>query len=221
MSNYRDIYILVIINQLQLHSTSSAFPTTTSYYSSLGKSILNSIARFNQIAIRGSICVMLQMIMTTAAAARTGDQGAGCWWDDLHDLILSLIAPSRATFSLGCSLGLSLVALFILLSPIMAIESVPVGFEKEPHDPELQKALKHSPFGALLSRTLPNFSGTYHVGVCDVEAAVVPRLVGSFVPNKAASGSSPGFKLDTVLFTLFYPSEPATKSSRNVVWFPR
>jgi platelet-activating factor acetylhydrolase len=88
----------------------------------------------------------------------------------------------------------------------------------QPRAPEVHK---HSAFGSLISRQLPAYSGPYDVGVCDVEAPVEPRMVGTFLNKSAEPGSKPGFRLDTVLYTLFYPSEKPHIGSKNIVWFPR
>jgi platelet-activating factor acetylhydrolase len=54
-----------------------------------------------------------------------------------------------------------------------------------------------SPFGALLSRTLPEYSGKHNVGVFDIEVPVKePKNVGSFV-LKDIPDSEPGFKLES------------------------
>ncbi|KAI0786998.1 platelet-activating factor acetylhydrolase, isoform II-domain-containing protein, partial [Abortiporus biennis] len=85
--------------------------------------------------------------------------------------------------------------------------------------PVLQTLHKRSPFGAILSRTLPNYSGHYPVGVCDVEVPIERQRFGQF-KHKSMPHAEAGLTIDTVLFTLFYPSE-ATQTNNKVVWFPR
>ncbi|TCD63663.1 hypothetical protein EIP91_005143 [Steccherinum ochraceum] len=83
------------------------------------------------------------------------------------------------------------------------------GFLPKPPPPEspqvLQTVHKRSPFGALLSRTLPNYS----------EKKTFGNFKHRSMPNAAA-----GLTIDTVLFTLFYPAE-SMNSNQRVVWFPR
>lgn len=78
---------------------------------------------------------------------------------------------------------------------------------------------RHSPFGTLLSRTLPKYTGPFHVGVYDMEIPVNRQTFGSFthkeMPNRTA-----GIALDTVLFSLFYPCEKPEKP-KPVAWFPK
>jgi len=89
-----------------------------------------------------------------------------------------------------------------------------------PQQPQiLQEVNRRSPFGALLSRTLPSYSGYYQVGVRDVEVPIPRQSFGSF-KHKSMPEADAGLTVDTVLFTIFYPSEP-TKSNTRVVWFPR
>lgn len=80
---------------------------------------------------------------------------------------------------------------------------------------------KLSPFGCLLSRTLPNYKGPYPVGVFDIEIPVrEPRSIGSF-RHKTLHSPEPGFKLETVLFSVLYPAEAPSMDMNKVVWFPR
>jgi platelet-activating factor acetylhydrolase len=87
-----------------------------------------------------------------------------------------------------------------------------------PSAPKLHEIARRSPFGALLSRTLPNYTGEFDVGVFDIEVPVPRQSFGTFthksMPDKAA-----GLILDTVLYSVFYPCEPQ-KSPKPVVWFP-
>ena len=85
--------------------------------------------------------------------------------------------------------------------------------------PLVEKVSKRSPFGALLTRTLPNYSGPYPVGVCDVELPVPRQTFGTF-KHKLMPESEAGLSMDTVLFTIFYPAGPR-RSSKRVVWFPK
>jgi hypothetical protein len=87
-----------------------------------------------------------------------------------------------------------------------------------PAAPKVHAVSRRSPFGALLSRTLPRYGGPHAVGVCDVETPVTPRTFGKFV-HKAVPDSQSGLALDTVLLTLFYPAERQDKVN-PVVWFP-
>lgn len=79
---------------------------------------------------------------------------------------------------------------------------------------------KHSPFGALLSRTLPRYTGPYKVGVTDVELPVPRRTFGNFKHKKMPTAEA-GLSMETVFFTLFYPAEPAADAAGRVVWFPK
>ncbi|CAL1710013.1 unnamed protein product [Somion occarium] len=83
----------------------------------------------------------------------------------------------------------------------------------------LQTVHRRSPFGALLNRTLPAYSGPYQVGVCDVEVPIPRQCFGHF-EHKSMPDRDAGLTIDTVLFTLFYPAE-CTDTNQRVVWFPR
>lgn len=83
----------------------------------------------------------------------------------------------------------------------------------------LQTVHKRSPFGALLSRTLPMYTGPYRVGVCDVEVPIEKQSFGHFT-HKSMPDADTGLTIDTVLFTLFYPAE-SEDTNQRVVWFPR
>lgn len=105
-----------------------------------------------------------------------------------------------------------------------------------------------SPFGTLISRTLPKYTGPYPVGVRDVEVPVAEQTFGEFVlksdyPKSMDSLGSRGSSdidvvnveigksvgsliLDTVLFTLFYPAVDqdaalGQKKKSSVIWFPK
>lgn len=61
----------------------------------------------------------------------------------------------------------------------------------------MQTLSKKSPFGALLSRTLPTYKGPHKVGVFDIEVPVEsPRNIGSF-RVKGMKDQEPGFKLES------------------------
>ncbi|EIN06804.1 hypothetical protein PUNSTDRAFT_54174 [Punctularia strigosozonata HHB-11173 SS5] len=85
--------------------------------------------------------------------------------------------------------------------------------------PRVHQAPKRSAFGSLLSRTLPQYSGPFPVGVCDVEIPVEPQTFGSF-RHKSMPDAPAGLALETVMFTLFYPAE-APKHPVPAVWFPK
>lgn len=89
--------------------------------------------------------------------------------------------------------------------------------------PVMQTISRRSPWGALLSRTLPEYKGPHAVGVFDMEIPVSrPRNVGSFRYRDIPLHEG-GFKLETVFYSTFYPAErPATPSKTDrVVWFPK
>ncbi|KIJ63183.1 hypothetical protein HYDPIDRAFT_168739 [Hydnomerulius pinastri MD-312] len=79
---------------------------------------------------------------------------------------------------------------------------------------------KRSPFGALFSRTLPAYAGQYPVGVRDVEVPIPRQSFGNFKHNSMPDGEA-GITIDTVMFTLFYPTELTLRSRGQMVWFPR
>lgn len=83
----------------------------------------------------------------------------------------------------------------------------------------IQVVNKRSPFGAILSRTLPSYTGTHPVGVRDVEVPITKQRFGYF-EHKSMPSRGAGLTVDTVFFTLFYPAEKRETNSR-VVWFPR
>ncbi|KAH9832525.1 platelet-activating factor acetylhydrolase, isoform II-domain-containing protein [Rhodofomes roseus] len=89
-----------------------------------------------------------------------------------------------------------------------------------------------SPFGALLSRTLPEYSGPYEVGVIDVEVPVTRQTFGNFIhrnlkrrhaENDPTLKGQRGLVMDTVMFSLFYPADAhgGKRKHDRVVWFPR
>lgn len=86
--------------------------------------------------------------------------------------------------------------------------------------PELETVSKMSPFGALLSRTLSNYHGRYAVGVCDLELPVPHETFGNFIHKKMEGDAKAGLSLDTVLYSVFYPT-PDEKTMKKAVWFPK
>ena len=88
-----------------------------------------------------------------------------------------------------------------------------------PLPPQIKTVHKRSPFGALLNRTLPGYGGQYPVGVCDVELPVERQTFGNFNHRKLP-GAEAGLAMDTVMFSMFYPTEQGP-SSQRVVWFPK
>lgn len=89
-----------------------------------------------------------------------------------------------------------------------------------PEPPKLHSVPRHSPFGALLSRTLPNYTGKYEVGVCDLEIPVSRRTFGTFKYKHMPDSDVAGIAMDTVLCSLFYPCERQEKQ-KGVAWFPK
>ena len=79
---------------------------------------------------------------------------------------------------------------------------------------------KRSAFGALFSRTLPPYSGRYPVGVRDVELPDPTQTFGTFKHRSIPDGQV-GITLDTIMFTLFYPTEVTSVRVAPVFWFPR
>lgn len=88
--------------------------------------------------------------------------------------------------------------------------------------PTLETVGKHSPFGAMLSRTLPNYQGPYDVGVIDVEIPVEQETFGNFTHksmNSDAHGTA-GLALETVLYSVYYPTTDRSVG-KKVIWFPK
>lgn len=106
-------------------------------------------------------------------------------------------------------------------SPITHQESsmTPTPSRSDEGPQTFQIVNKRSPFGAILSRTLPSYTGDHVVGVCDVEVPVKKQTFGYF-EHKSMPSRGAGLTIDTVFFTLFYPSVKRETNSR-VVWFPR
>lgn len=85
--------------------------------------------------------------------------------------------------------------------------------------PKVQEVPKHSSFGALLSRTLPKYTGPFSVGVRDLEIPIPRQTFGTF-RHKHLPHLDAGIAVDTVMFTLFYPCEVQEKP-KHVAWFPK
>ncbi|KAF2227683.1 platelet-activating factor acetylhydrolase, isoform II-domain-containing protein [Elsinoe ampelina] len=71
----------------------------------------------------------------------------------------------------------------------------------------------------LLSSSLPSYTGSHRVGTIDLEVPVQPRVIQ---PAVFTTTGEPAFKLETVLFSVFYPAErEAVGSRRQHYWIPR
>ena len=79
----------------------------------------------------------------------------------------------------------------------------------------------HSRFGTLLSRSLPSYTGTYPVGVLDVELPIERQVIGSFRLKKGLKKEEVGLELETVLFSLHYPCRVEPGKRKGTQWFPR
>jgi len=77
--------------------------------------------------------------------------------------------------------------------------------------------LTNQPF---FSSKLPRYEGPYNVGAIDIEVPVrEPRLIHDAVFK---GSGEPAFKLDTVLFTLYYPAKHGAKSKKaHHNWVPK
>ncbi|KAG1729727.1 platelet-activating factor acetylhydrolase [Suillus lakei] len=94
------------------------------------------------------------------------------------------------------------------------------SLEQESSTPLVSSYPKRSALGALFSRTLPNYSGQYPVGVHDVELSIPKQSFGNF-KHKSMPDAEAGLTIDTVMFTLFYPATSPHDTSHQAVWFPR
>lgn len=66
-------------------------------------------------------------------------------------------------------------------------------------------------FSFCLTQSLPDYTGTYGVGLIDIEVPVQnPRNITN---TTFTSNGQPAFFLQTVLFSLYYPIAPGTNSS--------
>lgn len=72
----------------------------------------------------------------------------------------------------------------------------------------------------ILSSKLPDYTGEYGVGVIDVEAPLdTPRRVGNYDLTETGR---PAFQVDTVLFSIYYPTERGVKGRKQKHhWQPR
>ncbi|KAJ9633648.1 hypothetical protein H2204_006854 [Knufia peltigerae] len=71
----------------------------------------------------------------------------------------------------------------------------------------------------LLSSNLPAYTGPYQVGTIDLEAPCDPRRINDATLKE---GHHPAFQVETVLFTLYYPSVEGARSSKpHHLWIPR
>lgn len=86
--------------------------------------------------------------------------------------------------------------------------------------PEIETVSKVSLMGALLSRTLPAYHGPLPVGVCDLELPVPHETFGTFTHKKLQGDAVAGLSLDTVLYSIFYPTTDAP-TTKKVIWFPK
>ncbi|KAJ7461303.1 platelet-activating factor acetylhydrolase [Mycena galericulata] len=91
--------------------------------------------------------------------------------------------------------------------------------EEVPNDALIIEPRKRATWGALVSRTLPKYSGPHSVGVCDVELPIQQQTFGTF-SHKNLPNAPVGITIDTVLFSLFYPCE-IDRDHTRVLWFPR
>ncbi|KAJ7660512.1 platelet-activating factor acetylhydrolase [Mycena rosella] len=87
-----------------------------------------------------------------------------------------------------------------------------------PHDALIIESRKRGTWDALVSRTLPKYSGPHPVGVCDVELPIPQQTFGTFA-HKNLPNAPIGITIDTVLFSLFYPCQVDRKYG-HVLWFP-
>lgn len=96
-----------------------------------------------------------------------------------------------------------------------------MSLANRPRQPEIETARKHSPFGAMISRTLPKYRGPFPVGVCDVELPAPQQTFGNFRHKSIDAEHGPaGLSLETVLYSIYYPTTD-DNSNKRVVWFPK
>ncbi|KAM0751081.1 alpha/beta-hydrolase [Meredithblackwellia eburnea MCA 4105] len=94
------------------------------------------------------------------------------------------------------------------------------------HAPTIATVSRRSFWGALVTRTLPDYTGPYTVGVADIEVPLQqPTTFGTFQHRKM-KGKQAGLALETVLFTLFYPAEKdkdnqLKNKKEKTIWFPK
>lgn len=71
----------------------------------------------------------------------------------------------------------------------------------------------------LLASKLPKHTGPYEVGTIDIEAPLdEPRLISN---TTYSDGGEPAFKLETVLFSVYYPAVDRARSSKRHYWIPK
>ncbi|KAJ9602593.1 hypothetical protein H2200_012786 [Cladophialophora chaetospira] len=71
----------------------------------------------------------------------------------------------------------------------------------------------------LMSSNLPQYTGPYNVGTIDVEVPVETRSINNATFRE---GGHAAFKLETVLFTLYYPATKGAVSSKpHHLWVPK
>lgn len=63
----------------------------------------------------------------------------------------------------------------------------------------------------MLSSNLPPYTGEYDVGTIDIEAPCTPRRIGDYCYKDTGDAA---FELETVLFSVFYPSVKGASSSK-------
>ncbi|KAI1126861.1 PAF acetylhydrolase [Nemania abortiva] len=71
----------------------------------------------------------------------------------------------------------------------------------------------------LFASPLPMYSGPYPVGTIDIESAVSPPRIVDTAQFKGSHRKA--FELQTVLFTLYYPSAHGRSRHRNHYWIPK
>ncbi|EXJ88118.1 hypothetical protein A1O1_05046 [Capronia coronata CBS 617.96] len=71
----------------------------------------------------------------------------------------------------------------------------------------------------LFSSRLPAYTGQYSVGAIDLEISTEPRTIHA---ARLKDSGLPAFQLETVLFTVYYPSARGMESSKpHHLWIPR
>jgi platelet-activating factor acetylhydrolase len=69
----------------------------------------------------------------------------------------------------------------------------------------------------LLSSNLPAYTGPHEVGLVDIEVPVDHRTIH----NATLKDGTPAFKMETILFSLYYPAVKGVKSHGSHLWMPR
>lgn len=71
----------------------------------------------------------------------------------------------------------------------------------------------------FFSSNLPPYTGPYNVGAIDIEVPVRdPRFISDAVYK---SSGDPAFKLETVLFTMYYPAAKSARTNKHHYWVPK